>query len=257
MGVIGMLILQYKQLFKDFLMTLVLNGLKRLGAVLLLSHSIISHASLSTYTDSTAFYTAISGYSTSTLNFDSATAGDLISDGDTLGGITFDYSSLALDGVSMQIRDDYPAYTGDKYLGTDDGGTFLGGDGFSLSFGASNAIGLFFLSGDELYDSDISFTVGTTAVFLSSSFESELSDGSYVHFLGLVDDSDTFSDATVSSSCSGCFFFNVDGITTATVSISAVPVPAALWLFLSGLMSLLLKTRISTVELDKFSVSRR
>jgi len=240
-------------------MTLALNGLKRLSAILLLSYSSISHASLSTYTDSAAFNAAISGYSTSTLDFDSATNGDLIADGGALDDITFDYDALASFGVSMQIRNDYSAKSGDNYLGTDDDGAFLGGDSFSLSFEASNAIGLFFLSGDALLGGDITLTVGTTTapLLVLEKPELNLDDGSFVYFLGLVDDSNTFSSAAVSSpGCDGCFLFNIDDITTATAPISAVPVPAALWLFLSGLMPLLLKTKIPAFELDKFSVSR-
>jgi len=224
-------------------MTLALNGLKKLCAVLLLSHSVISYASLSIYTDSTTFNTAISGYSASILDFDSATADHLIADDGALDGITFDYDVLASFGVSMQIRNDYSAYSGSNYLGTDDGGAFQGGDSFSLSFGTSNAIGLFFLSGDELVGGDIALTVGTTTALLSSSYESILSDDSFVYFLGLVGDSNTFSSVEVASTCSGCYVFNVDDITTATAPVSAVPVPAALWLFLSGLMPLLLKTK--------------
>ncbi|WP_431066978.1 hypothetical protein [Methylotuvimicrobium sp.] len=214
-----------------------IRALKTSSAALILLFSVNSYASFSTFTDSTAFHTAISGYSASTLNFDNSVAGTTIANGGTLGGITFTYPDLAALGISMQILDTYSATSGANYLGTDSGGAFLGGDSFQLSFAPVFAIGMFFLSGDELFDDDISLTVtnasGTTQAFLSSSYESTLADGSLVYFLGLLDETHTFSSVDVASTCDGCYEFNVDDITT------AVPLPGAFWLFLVGLMPLL------------------
>jgi hypothetical protein len=146
----------------------------------------------------------------------------------------------------MQIRDNFSATSGANYLGTDSGGAFQGGDGFSLSFAPVNAFGLFFLSGDALFNSDISLTVtnasGTTVASLSSVYESTLYDGSYVYFLGLIDNGNTFGSVDVVSVCDGCYEFNVDDITTATARPS-VPTPPVLWLLLVGLLPLLCKLK--------------
>jgi hypothetical protein len=159
---------------------------------------------------------------------------DVIVDGVTaLSGVTFNYPILASFGVSMQIRDDFSAYSGANYLGTNDGGAFLGGDIFNLSFAYASAVGMFFLTGDQLLDGDISLTVGTTVASLSSTYETTLSDGSFVYFLGIVDRENQFNSAEVSSLGGGLFEFNVDNI------ITAVPSPSVLSLLLIGLAPML------------------
>ncbi len=193
------------------------------------------------FNNSTLFASAISGFSTKTLNFESVTAGHLIADGGTLNDITFHYSNLALDGVKMIIRNDFSTTSAANYLGTNDpDGLLQGGDAFSLSFAPVNAIGMFFLSGDQLEDNDIVLNVnnlsGTTDVFLSSVAEATLSDGSFVHFLGMVDDTNIFTSVTISSDCIGCFAFNIDDITT---SVKPVPIPLPFWLFLTSIIPLL------------------
>ena len=220
--------------------------LKKLSTALTLLFSINSHAALIAYTNSTAFNTAISGYTSATLDFESSTAGDLIANGSTLGGITFNYPALASIPVSMQILDTYSATSGFNYLGTDSGGAFQGGDSFSLSFAPVNALGLFFFSGDALFDGDISLTVGTTVASLSSAYESILADGSYVYFLGLIDNANTFGSVDVASGCVGCYEFNVDDITTATTGSNPVPTPPILWLLLVGLLPLLRKLKVES-----------
>jgi hypothetical protein len=214
--------------------------LKTSSAALILLFSVDSYASFSTFTDSTAFHTAISGYSTSTLNFDNSIAGTTIANSGKLGGITFTYPALDALGISMQILDTFSATSGANYLGTDDGGAFLGGDGFQLGFAPINAIGMFFLSGDELEDDDISLSVTVASVtrqaFLSSVYESTLTDGSFVYFLGLLDETNTFSNVDVAS-FNASYEFNVDDITIATAA-STVPTPPVLWLLLVGLLPL-------------------
>lgn len=215
--------------------------LKTSSAALILLFSVNSYASFSTFTDSTAFNTAIRSHTTSTLNFDSSSAGDSIADGSALSGITFNYPALDALGISMQILDSFSTTSGANYLGTDSGGAFLGGDSFQLSFASINAIGMFFLSGDELEDNDISLSVTVASVtrqaFLSSAVVSTLTDGSFVYFLGLLDETNTFSNVDVVSTCEGCYEFNVDDITTATAA-STVPTPSVLWLLLVGLLPL-------------------
>jgi hypothetical protein len=208
--------------------------LKTLGLLFILLLPIATNAAPVVFSDSVSFNTAISGYTKSTLDFDSSISGSLIVDGVTaLSGVTFNYPILASFGVSMQIRDDFSAYSGANYLGTNDGGAFLGGDIFNLSFAYASAVGMFFLTGDQLLDGDISLTVGTTVASLSSTYETTLSDGSFVYFLGIIDRENQFNSAEVSSLGGGGFEFNVDNI------ITAVPSPSVLSLLLIGLVPML------------------
>lgn len=213
--------------------------LKNSGLLSILLLSITAQAAPVVFTDSATFNSAISGYTKSLLDFESSIAGDLIADGGSLGGITLNYPTLASFGVSIQIRDDFSANSGTKYVGTDDGGAFLSGDAFTLSFASANAVGMFFLSGDALLAGDISLTIGATVASLPSTYETTLSDGSYVYFLGFLDDINTFSGAEVASIPGGFFEFNVDDITTAKISSGQVPEPAILWLLSLGLILLL------------------
>lgn len=212
--------------------------LKKSSAALILLFSVNSYATPIVFTNSAAFNAAISSYTTATLDFEGSTALDLIANGGMLGGITFNYTSLYNLGISMQIHNTYSATSGTNYLGTDTGGAFLGGDAFSLSFAPVNAFGLFFLSGSELLDGDISLTVGSTITSLSSVFDAQLTDGSYVYFLGLLDDTNAFGSVNVVSLSGGNFEFNVDDITTTSTAYQ-VPTPPVLWLLLIGFMPLL------------------
>lgn len=210
---------------------------KKLSGLFILLSSITAHAAPVVFTDSAAFNTAISSYSNSTLNFDSSVAGSLIADGGTLGGITFNYPTLASFGVTMQIITGSPTTSGLNFLGTDDGDLFQAGDGFSLSFAASHAIGMFFISADEMFDDDIALTVNSTTAFLKVSDAIALDAVNNAFFLGIVDDTNTFNSVEVSSvSCGGCFLYNVDDITTATTPSSSVPTPSVIWLLVAGLI---------------------
>ena len=193
------------------------------------------------FTDSAAFNTAISSYSNSTLNFDSSVAGSLIADGGTLGGIIFNYPTLASSAVTMQIVTGSPTTSGLNFLGTDDGNLFQAGDGFSLSFAASHAIGMFFISADEMFDYDIELTVNSTTAFLKVSDAIVLDAFNNAYFLGIVDDTNTFNSVEVSSlsTCGVCFLYNVDDITTATTPSSSIPAPSVIWLLVAGLLPML------------------
>lgn len=205
---------------------------------LILLCSINAFAVPISFTDSALFKAAISGYSSSTLDFESRGDNDLIVDGGTLGGISFNYATLAASGVNLQIHNKYSATSGIQYLGTDSGGVFLGGDAFSLSFAPVNALGLFIFSGDQLLDADISLAAGTMVASLSSAYESTLADGSYVYFLGLVDTANAFNGAAVASISGGNFEFNLDDITTAKIQSNQIPAPPVLALVLVGLLLL-------------------
>lgn len=165
------------------------------------------------YTDQAAFLADLPGTPQS-LNFDSAASGTAIADGGSLGGVAFNYD---LGGVSLQVVD-LPTTSPPHALGTDDGGVFQDGDSFQMTFAPTRAVGLFVISLDPLLNNDITLRVGGEAVGLDASdVQQILSDGSSVFFLGLIDDANSFTTASLvadSGEPSPVFLFNVDDIVT-------------------------------------------
>jgi len=199
-----------------------------------------SQAALVTFTDQASFLAALPGPS-NTLDFDSLTAGSTtIADGDTVDGITFHYN---FGGVQMQVTDGnqfggggpFDTTSGANFLGTDDADILQDGDDFDLSFAPVNAIGMFFITTDTMENDDIMLSAGGGAVGLNIADAGlDLGDGGIPFFLGIIDDTNTFTTANISTIGGGFFLYNVDDITTAVV-----PLPAALWLFVSGFLGLL------------------
>lgn len=213
-----------------------------LCAVLALAGS-VANAALVTYTNQAAFMAALPGTVT-TLDFESVTAPFIINSGDTLDGITFNYNFGPGQPVDMQVSSsldtDYATTSGTNFLGTDDADIFLDDDDFSMDFSAVNAIGLYIITAETpnftLYDDDIQLTAGSGTAFLDvDALQFTLSDGSRVYFLGLIDTSGNFTTASLDTpNSSEGFLYNIDDITT-----SVVPLPGALWLFVSGLLGLI------------------
>jgi hypothetical protein len=206
-----------------------------LGALCMLALSVSANAAIVTYTDETSFLTALSG-PTSTLDFDSTTAGTLIPSGNSLGGITFTYN---IGGLDMKVVDDFDTTSPNNYLGLDDAGNFdqfIDGDEFTLSFSTPvSAAGMYFITGDPLINGDIHLVTSVGTALNSSIVDISLDDGGMAYYIGLISDT-AFSSAAIQYDAGGGgnFLFNVDDITT-----SAVPIPGAIWLFGSGLLGLI------------------
>ena len=201
-----------------------------------------SHAALFTFDDEVSFSTAISGLAATTVNFDSQTAGDGISSGDTLEGITFNYN-LPYD---LAVSNNFDTTSNTNYLGIDDfDGQFEGGDGFSMGFGSPmSAIGLYITSASLIFDGDITLTTNSgLSVDLLATVDAVLSDGE-AYFIGLYTDdvSDAFTSVSFSS-FEEQFFYNVDDITYASASSVPVSEPASIFLLSAGLLGLRLRKR--------------
>jgi hypothetical protein len=206
----------------------------------------VAHALPMVYTDRALFDANLTGI-VSVEDFEGTAAGTLIPDGGSLSGITYNYPGLAGFGVSLAVTDGnqfggggpFSTTSGSNFLGTDDADILQGGDDIDLGFGNLNAIGMYFISLDTLLDTDIELTAGgATASLDASMIQSTLPDGSNVFFLGIIDTMNDFSTASITSSCVGCFLFNIDDIVTAAPELS-VPEPSTLFLFTAGLLSLL------------------
>ena len=196
------------------------------------------------FTDRAAFDAAVSGLtnvSSSTLDFDGLSAGTTIADGGTVDGITFNYSELASFGIDMQVSTGFDTTSGSNFLGTTDADLFLDGDNFSLDFGPVNAIGMYFISADPMFDDDITLTAGgATASLVASDEQSLFADGGVAFFLGIIDDAATFTSASIETIGLGAFLYNVDDIVTAKANPPVVGVaePGILALFALGLVGL-------------------
>ena len=196
-----------------------------------------ANAAILTFTDQASFLASLSGTS-STLDFESQTPGSLINSGDTLGGITFDYS-IGPPPVDMMVTNDFLTTSGSNYLGLDDAGNFnlfIAGDSFTMTFDTpQNAIGLYLVSGDPLYAGDAIISTSVGSALNSDVVNIDLGDGGLAYYIGLTSDV-AFSSATLQfdAAAEGAFLYSIDDIT-----VSAVPVPAAVWLFGSGLIGLI------------------
>lgn len=217
--------------------------IRRLGLFLVLSLSSMAHAGLMTYTNLASFLADLPG-TANVLNFDSEAAGTLIGSGGTLQGITFNYD---FGGVQMMIADGDDTTSMPNFLGTDDGGLFQDGDEFDLGFGLVNAIGMVFISSDLLFDGDITLTAGGATASLIAADGVDVGGDNTAYFLGIIDDSATFTTASIGNVGGGFFLYNVDDITTAAAS--TVPVPSTLLLFALGLSGVLVRRRRRLTDL--------
>ncbi len=196
------------------------------------------------YTNNASFFADLGSASliATTEDFEGSSAGDLLVDGGSVSGLTFSYD---FGGVSLAVTDGdqfggggpFDTTSPSNFLGTDDSDLFQDGDDFSILFSASNAIGMFFLTADSMFDNDITLSAGgVLASLVAADVEQTLSDGSQVFFLGIIDDVGTFSSADISTVGLGAFLYNIDDIVTATV-----PEPGTAILVLFGLVGVCLR----------------
>lgn len=163
-------------------------------------------------------------------------AGTLIANGDTLNGATFIYSLSGTGNPSILVDNVFDTTSPNNYLGTDDGsGAFVSGDGLTVTFDQTiRSVGLYVISADLVFADDFTITTNNgRSVGNTATPDVTLADGD-AFFVGLIEDDFNlgFDSITLSSQDFG-FLFNVDDIT-----VSAVPLPAAVWLFASGLLGL-------------------
>lgn len=193
-----------------------------------------AHAATTNYFSEADFLSALGGTEI-TQDFEGLTAGNTIADGETVDGATFSYA-LGPDAPSILIDNSFDTTSPDNYLGTDDGsGAFVGGDAFTITFDETmHAIGLYVISADLILGSDFTITTSSgLSVSNTTVVDVILSDGD-AYYIGLIEDDFNLGfDSITLSSFDASYLFNVDDIT-----VAPVPLPAAVWLFASGLLCL-------------------
>ncbi len=199
----------------------------------------LANAAIMGFTDKALFDAAIAGYvNKQTLDFESKPAGTIVSTGDTLEGITFNYTLVG--GYDMMVTDFPGTTSGTNSLGTTDSNdAFIHEDSFDMVFDQTiHAIGLYVHAEYEtIYPGDFALSVGSVAVNNDGypTLGLDVGDGE-AFFLGLVatDLASGFASATFSSTAPFYNYpFNIDDITTAEV-----PISSTLLLFGTGLLGL-------------------
>lgn len=216
-------------------------------AVLLLSlGSGGAQGAVVTYTDSDLFFDALAdlGLAADLHGFDAETPGAVFS-GDTRDGIGFEY---ALDpGRAIAVNDTdvlatpRPTRSERNEIGTDDPATanaFVDGEGFTMTFGATQAFGLFVHTSGLIFRGDFTLAFAGTSLDNSSIVDEELGINTDLYFLGIIDDSTAHGTATLSSADFGgsVLRYTVDDIITADAG--SAPAPATLGLLSLGLAGL-------------------
>ena len=186
-------------------------GVSLLGALALLL-TLSTDAAAQAFTTRAAFTAALPGAG-STNGFDSVAAGTTVASGGAAAGVTFTYN---LGGTLLKVTNAYPAVSAANAIGTNDADILQDGDNLTLSFAATNALGLNIITKETLENGDLSLTGGgQTASIAAIQIQQTLSDGSNVYFLGVVNANTAFTSATLNTVGGGYFFYNLDDFTTA------------------------------------------
>jgi hypothetical protein len=189
---------------------------------------------VTTYNDASTFNTDIIGLDTTVCDFESISAGDVVGDGDSLCGMTFDYD---LAGLDLTVNNEFDTTSGTNYLGVD-GGDFWLGDSFDLTFDENiNAFGISIITSlADIFADDITIEISDGFTTNTLAVQETLTDGGSVLFLG-IHDIDGFNSVSFSTftGCTGCVLFGIDDITYA--SATTVPEPSSSALFALGLLT--------------------
>jgi len=198
------------------------------------------------YTDSALFQAKMTQLSLiqSTQDFEGVPAGTTISDPGSLDWITFSNMNSPVYGpFELEVQNVYGTTSDYNYLGVSYPNPldvlFIGGDEFDMAFGSSHAIGLFIITGEDpvgdpgppeieptIYDADVQLVVGTETAYLDvDNVQDTLLEGGLVYFLGVIDDTNTFSTAGLryAEEAIDATTFNIDDITRG----SPIPEPSA------------------------------
>ncbi len=233
-----------------------IHTLKRLSAAaamgLLLA--LPGHAAIIAYQSQSAFDTAISGWSTSTTNFDGLVPETTYATGTGPAGSGF---TLTLGGGSDGFN--LPAVgtglwttSGANYLGLDNFDTALeAGDTLTFNFAtAQHAFGLFVIGGRDVQAGDMRLT--TVGGFGVNGDTADLSsdNGDFAYFIGLVSDAGAFSSVTLDYATlgvGGTLPIAIDDVVLAlndgNGGNNPVPEPGTLALMAAGLLVLGLRAR--------------
>lgn len=201
------------------------------------------------YTNPDDFGNAVAGLVTTTLDFESASVGTLLSTGDGLNGITFTYDIF---GLNMAVVNNLPTTSSTQSLGLDEPSNdnlFLAGDTFTMSFAPSRAIGLYVITSNGTAEAgDILLVTPLGTALIGESPWSTLPGGYSVYFLGVVadlaDPDFSTADLAFGETGKGQFAYHVDDITLS----SGIPEPS---------MAMALLAALGVLGLGRRSLSRR
>jgi hypothetical protein len=169
----------------------------------LLALSAPSQASIVGYSSRSTFNTAISGWASTTTNFDSELLGSTYATGTgpTGSGFTLDLSGGSLGFNLPVIANNFWTTSGTQYLGLNNPDTALqAGDLLTFTFASSvRAFGLYVIGTNGILPGDMRLTTsGGDSVVNSGTADLKSAANDYAYFLGFAsNNSDTFTSVTL------------------------------------------------------------
>ncbi|MDR3371908.1 PEP-CTERM sorting domain-containing protein [Rhodoferax sp.] len=218
----------------------------------LLTLSVPAQSAIVGYDNQSSFNTAISGWTSTTTNFDSAVVGTTYTTGTGPTGSGF---TLALTGGSAGynlpvIANQLWTTSGVQYLGLDNFDTALeAGDLLTFNFASAvQAFGLFVIGGRDVQSGDMRLTTNDGASVVNSGVPYLTSGvGDFAYFLGFAsDNSDTFTSVTLDYANLGIGDLLPIAVDDVVLAVNdganngggTVPEPGTLGLMFAGLLAL-------------------